>query len=689
MLRRSLSKLSMSNRMIPALIPAAVIIAMAIMWPRVFVEPHYRVKTVTAVDELTIASTTDATGVVTARAGVRLTTLTTGPIFISGTGDPNGSVTATIGSMRLRTDTAQVHQNTTGGTVWVPVGSTGSVSIIPEFPTDTSGSKIDNWSPTGLATSSILKVMAGDNTGTLITGIDAIGQSIPVGTTRTICNTQAAQDAGTVSFLSESTDSTANNRIWAPGYGRLGAAQTNNELVRIGPSECVSMVYLTVYEADLSIKRWVFIGTNARSATFDATRLGLWPHLIPAAIGPGTVNDWDPACQTPVNGVMCGFNGYNDSLTYSVIVVTTTDGDGVSLGGMKLYQDDSTMSLGMLRLIINGGPGPITFLHQAAGSSPTMLFTNPNGADIKIVAGQSQLFIARGGWYPIGAPFYATQTGGNRIMVSDGTNTFRGADATTDAMTDNGTTFQINPNISVPHSATAANQVTVDASSAVGRTVGQSLFRASDSAVITTAATIDHFGFVAAMAPTRAGGGVINLYASYFAATPSSGVNAIALATAGGGSVYMGLGGAPFMYGNFTDTDFGGRLSTIGNFRVGASAFGGTETFKVHATNGHIRSLGTSAPTDGANCDGSGAAVVTGTDTAFHVTTGNTASACTLTFASSFTAKPTCTAYVEDSPALATPTLPTCTISATAITCTTVAQNTTYHFHCIGQTGST
>lgn len=83
------------------------------------------VQSVTRVDDLEITGTTDATDVVTARAGVRLTTPTTGPIFTSGTGSPNGVVTATLGSLYLRTDTAEVYQNTDGVQAWSQVGGGG------------------------------------------------------------------------------------------------------------------------------------------------------------------------------------------------------------------------------------------------------------------------------------------------------------------------------------------------------------------------------------------------------------------------------------------------------------------------------------------------------------------------------------------------------------------------------------
>ena len=73
---------------------------------------------ITRLDNVEIAGTTDATGNVIARAGVQLTAPTTGPTIKSGTGGPNGAVTATLGSLFVRTDTAQVFQNTDGAQAW-------------------------------------------------------------------------------------------------------------------------------------------------------------------------------------------------------------------------------------------------------------------------------------------------------------------------------------------------------------------------------------------------------------------------------------------------------------------------------------------------------------------------------------------------------------------------------------------
>lgn len=88
-----------------------------------------RVDNLEVAGSLEVAGVTDATQQVTARNGLRLTHPSTGPIFVSGTGSPDGSLTATIGSVYLRTDTAQVYQNADGATAWTQVGGSSGAGF--------------------------------------------------------------------------------------------------------------------------------------------------------------------------------------------------------------------------------------------------------------------------------------------------------------------------------------------------------------------------------------------------------------------------------------------------------------------------------------------------------------------------------------------------------------------------------
>ena len=88
-----------------------------------------RTASVTRVNNLEVTGTTQATGEVAAITGIRLTNATTGPFVRSGIGDPNGAITATQGSLFVRTDTVQVWQNTNGAQVWIQIGSGSNANM--------------------------------------------------------------------------------------------------------------------------------------------------------------------------------------------------------------------------------------------------------------------------------------------------------------------------------------------------------------------------------------------------------------------------------------------------------------------------------------------------------------------------------------------------------------------------------
>lgn len=72
--------------------------------------------------------------------------------------------------------------------------------------------------------------------------------------------------------------------------------------------------------------------------------------------------------------------------------------------------------------------------------------------------------------------------------------------------------------------------------------------------------------------------------------------------------------------------------------------------------------------------------LVIGTDVSFRGTVGKGASTCTWTFSRLFMAAPTCTVFTEGAPE------PTCSISATAITCPKIVPGATYYWLCTGST---
>lgn len=115
-----------------------------------------------------------------------------------------------------------------------------------------------------------------------------------------------------------------------------------------------------------------------------------------------------------------------------------------------------------------------------------------------------------------------------------------------------------------------------------------------------------------------------------------------------------------------------------GGLRVFAGGGSAVIPHRLRA-NAHVATDGT-APTL-SSCGAAGPA--TGTDRAGFFTPATTT--CTATFATTYTNKPACNIWGEGT---ATP--PTCTISATAITCSVVQSGVPYHYQCtsLGSTGT-
>lgn len=355
---------------------------------------------VTKVDSLVATGTIDSTGEVIARAGVRLTAPTTGPIFKSGTGSPNGSVTATQGSIFVRTDSAQVYQNTNGAMAWSQIGAGGVTSVTaadgltatPNPITSTGTVSLDrtvtetvaylaigdnnNWTTTGLGTSPVLLVHANDDSGSVITGIDSTG--IAVGFQFLLCNTGISADDGVIALPPNSSLSLANNRIWTPDYGK-DVSQTATSRFIIGPSSCTGLIYMQPNQFDATVKRWMVIGAD-RFNSVVATQFGIYPEARPPAITSGaTTNNWDPddACPALNGGSGPSGNtceaGANVKVTSRTMVwVSTTTASEAILGGIKYTGSSTADGIGPIKIICSAGPGPVRLQNSTVSTSDTI-----------------------------------------------------------------------------------------------------------------------------------------------------------------------------------------------------------------------------------------------------------------------------------------------------------------------------
>lgn len=246
----------------------------------------------------------------------------------------------------------------------------------------------NNFAPTGLGTSPVVLVHAADDSGSVITGIDAIGASIAVGYRFTLCNTNNPQDDGVLALAPEHTSSTAANRIWTPDWGR-DTSQTATSRYIIGPSSCTDLIYMQPNPIDSSVKRWVVVD-NTRFGHLSLKQLGIYPYSTPAAIT-GTVNNWDPddvcAALGGPNGNTCEAGANVASTSYTMIMVTTTDSSGATITGLKYTGAATADGEGPIKIICGGGPGPVTLKNGSASSTTinNMLFGTSGDSEADVV----------------------------------------------------------------------------------------------------------------------------------------------------------------------------------------------------------------------------------------------------------------------------------------------------------------
>jgi len=275
---------------------------------------------------------------------------------------------------------------------------------------DTDGRRLDDWHPPDLGLTTVLQVQAGDNHGNYITGIDAVGADIQIGTRITICNANAPQDDGILSFGAEDEHSQPNNRIWPPGYGRNNG-QVATTRFTIGPSECDDLIYLQPDQADSTAKRWIVLGPASRLSNTAIKQLGFFPYSRPEPIA-GSVDDWDPddTCPALIGGPLdgtCEGGGGVASTSYTVVLASTVDEAGATITGLKYMSSKQSDGQGPVKLVFNLGPGDLRLPNNDSGSSPMDRFTMRTGgntSDIVLKPFVGAMFFHlrdAGGWMPM------------------------------------------------------------------------------------------------------------------------------------------------------------------------------------------------------------------------------------------------------------------------------------------------
>jgi hypothetical protein len=252
------------------------------------------------------------------------------------------------------------------------------------FGTTLPGTTINDWSPPCLGTNTLVQITAADNTGTTLTGIDAVGKALPLGSVLTICNESSTADAGILALTSLDSASAVGNRILTPATGAqrtcsvaLSPCQLDADCpvgqtclpstsprYYIGPDQCTTLRLIAAGQPDdVSWPEWE-VESPARIDYAPVQNLALFPDLFADPITSGAVlDDYNPTCT---GALPCSEAGGNNVFQdYSMVFLSTTAAGGATINGFH-YAFDIHTAAGILKQIVNLGPGLITIGNNAS-----------------------------------------------------------------------------------------------------------------------------------------------------------------------------------------------------------------------------------------------------------------------------------------------------------------------------------
>jgi hypothetical protein len=249
---------------------------------------------------------------------------------------------------------------------------------------------IDDWDA---GDNSLIQLLAADNAGTRITGIDATSASD--GDIRLIINCESKQDAGVLVLRHENAGSAAANRFVTP----------EERDFYVGPQQMALIARRPLLDASGLVTanhRWHVLG-NPRTMRTATQNLHLYPALDVGTVTPisGTLNNWNPTGDLP-SGYSWGLAGSDVSFLNHSLLRVGVNAAGATITGMYWGAvAPTTADLGPIKIIMNTGPGAITFKYSDAGSDVDNRFTSlPVGADLVVPSGENAIFIhpTSGGW---------------------------------------------------------------------------------------------------------------------------------------------------------------------------------------------------------------------------------------------------------------------------------------------------
>lgn len=520
---------------------------------------------------------------------------------------------------------------------------------------------IDNYNPACLSTNTFIQVASADNSGTTITGIDAIGNNLPIGSQITICNETVPGDAGVITLRNLSSNSAIGNRILTPGAGRQRnctatpstycqqnsdcpsvdasntCEQTDSDF-NIGPDQCAVLEYINAgAENALAWPEWMVMGGQSRFNNVTTQNMNLYPILYTDELD-GTVDDYNPTCTGAGGssscaalhaymcvagndaGVVCGEAGDNLDFQSNAMVQIDVGSGGATLQGLHYEPAASaverqTQTQGLYKWICNAGPGSLLVENIASSNALANIDDGANGDNrgnfVVLPEECFEVYHQRdiGHWMVQGKRdpyFHERDTNITKGLAVSGNNPTSGFPNTT-FFTDN-----------------------IDGPNATGFT---NYLR--DVHAYVSASPITRTTLAVVADGTVSGGGTIQNVALNCSA---NGANAFAIEVTGG-SVFFGLGAqAPNVWSNSPDTEASNLLAVGGALGIGGAPqlIGTLTTYQQAQATGAPASVSSGTlSTDASNFTGT--------------VTGPSATSVTLTFSGSALTTSHCGAWADGS----------------------------------------
>ena len=460
-----------------------------------------------------------------------------------------------------------------------------------------------------------------------------------------------------------------------------GSSAANRFITPTGGNLTVALGATVHFYYDLVLTRWIvdYVSTSAGSSSGTANVLTAWnsggnlastqlpetddgTHFI---VGAGGFEVTGANGQTIVPEVDATGTVTAPATSGSVNNWDPTNGSPGNLGGLSIARESPSAALTLTGLIAGNSGQVFVVRNTSTTASDTITLSNENSSST--AANRFTLGNAAATTIPAGGSCTLRYSGtATRWEPIDdcGVSGMTALPNATVTTTDTGTQNDYTPTGFASASVLLLNPATaLTITGLAGGQDGRIVYICTENSTVTItnegagSTAANRFNLPAGTSQTLAGAGT-NKFAClpviYIAAasrwaalsTPASSQYSQTLALAGAVTASNGL---TISSGTFLFSSLGGHMSVVGGSAPAASSCGSTPS-----------------PT------------VAGTDLAGRLTTGGTATSCTLTFASTYTNAPMCLVRGEG-----TATDPTYTTSATAITMTVDVAATVYDYICI------